>query len=495
MKPVGLNVSMQTGAMPKWLRVCVKIYAALICSNTLLTLVYAASAMRALDKEDIGTLFFSLPLALGIVGGFLVCASALVIIFSIGFFFFKRWSVPLFYAQVVGLSFFFLALVMGGRSNMAAILMYGIFTALVWVMMIGILRYQNAFVGAMRKLWIQIPIFALILLGSAISTLSIMYVDDLMVNDSDLVLPTVAMVAESDNAYYVLPSEQTLSVTEKESLNAIGEHYTLLQAKEPMDIEKIAVLNTTLKPVTQAFIEASQKTHYQCPSTVNKYGAEEVPCSISEMRAIAQALAVRSYIELYQGDTDAALQSARALLRFGKVMDSGQPSIIEHLVAVSFTTMGLDAIARITEISSLSQKSAAALVQELDSYALDGSVLAKALRREYMTTKQYLQSFKWLSGYFWHQNATQNAVADIMRKKIAIAQTSCGEALEEKIRVSHLTIEQESNISFTTILKPNGIGRIVHSLISISSNDFRTKECKVNEMREALTHRLLSREE
>jgi hypothetical protein len=527
--------------MPKWFKLFFRMCVALLLSGVIFVVVTsaisAASQVRAFYSFFFGSpidifrpvaLLFS-PINFFILGLFAFAALLIVLLifYGAGLLRFQRWTLHVLLFFVASSLFVgALGIMLGNFVGIDELI--GTVVGLVFVFGVGYGAwvYRTAFVGSTRKLWMQIPLLAVLAPTVFFSTLSQIYTDDDAIHDADLLLPDMVVLPEADNAHFaLLIPPGTLSREEISSLDKVHEYYRALEQGRDIDIGSASIALENLTEVADRFIAASQKPGYQCPSLMDPYDPGTWMCPMGSVLDRARILVLHSYIEATRGNVEVALESALAPARLGKLISAEQPPLDEHLVGIALVRIGVESIERIVNkvATPLSRDTASAIVRELETYELDGSSLEKSLKWEYVFGKETLRPFERFGGHLWHHNRTNNELAEWMRRNIAVARTTCdGNTVEQKISALKADIDKRSrNISGWTFIKPNGIGEafidkkvrnVSESVIiepksvveriflerdetlkpTVISNlgDPRKKECEVNEINEALQQRL-----
>lgn len=496
-------------AMPKWFKLFFRMCVVLLLVGVIFTV--AKFAIGAAEQARVFySFFFESPIFIFapfaeifspinfFILGLLALAALLIVLivfYGVGLLRFQRWtlSILLFFVAsslLVGLLGITLGNFMGISELISAVL------GLIFIFGIGYSAwlYRAAFVGSARKLWIQIPLLAVLVPTVFLATLSQVYTDDDAIHDTDLILPDVAVLPEADNAHFALPNLIGLSPEERSALDQAREYYRALERGEHIDISSASIALENLIEIADRFIVASQKQGYQCPSSVNAHGLDTVICPVGLLRDMAQVVALRSYVEAARGNIEAAIESALAPARLGKLMSAEQPLLIEHLTGISLVRIGMESVGRVVNQAPalLSAETASAIARELETYELDGLSLERSLKREHMSGKETLRPFERFSGYVWHHNRTNNELAEWMWRNIEIARTTCdGNAVEQKINALKTDIDKRArNVSGWTLVKPNGLGEVLKSMVISGLGGSRERECEVNEINEALQQRL-----
>lgn len=491
---VTLNTSTDSteSTMPKWFKILIKVYALLFILN-----ITSWGSKFLSDLVEYILPPFSTETALPtflVVGYYSLSAIVLFlsIIYGIGLFRARRWVLPVLSFYLVGLSLVtILTLVFGNYSSAVHAIINLIFTLAVgW----GAWLYRATFLGPMRKLWVQIPLFVVLVPIFSFLAIAQVFTDDVEIRDADLLLPQLEVLSEEDNAYFFIPTVDTLSSEEQSSLDLALEYYRTLEQGNEVDIIEVSSVFESLSHIADRFIETSKVQGYQCPLTVNTvYSLESEYCNPSVFRSIASVVALRSYVELAQGNIDTALEHAYASAQLGKLVSAEQPDLIEHFVGLALVKIGLESIGRIENYagSTLSEDLVLSILHELEQHEFDGSSLENSLKREYLATKETILSIGESRGYLWHRNSTINDFAELARQNIMIAKTNCNDSLEQKIEVLEARLEKERQTPvWWTLIKPNAIGSILKEVLSTALGGVRVRECEINDLNKTIQQRL-----
>jgi len=478
--------------MPRWVKIVFWLYALFSMGATIVA--GTALAYIALTKggEILPIVASLLASASGIIAILIfIFGFVLQIFYGIGILRLRRWTLPLVLTfslgtVVIGILILFNFNV-SGVPELIVLLMGIVFMGFLGFLSI---KHWNHFSGPARKLLVQVPFLLVLLPLIVFAALNQIFTDDSQINDSDLLLPHDEIVSQSDNAFYALPDIENLSPSQQAVFDQARDYYASLEQGEDINILGASSTLATLTNVTDEFIEASKRPDYQCPYSTNKYGTDTILCPLNELPSIAQVVAVRSYIESRQGNTEDAFESALALARLGNSVSSGQPLIIEHLVGIALTKTSMESIQRVLDNSAVSRDTALYVSQELNKYQFDGSNLAISLKREYMSMKDTSKPFAEFSNYFYQHNKTMNEFAEIMRQNIEVARKQCGSELERKTLELSAQAESSRDFMWWMLLKPNGTGEMLKSIVGASLGNVRERECEINEINTNVQNRL-----
>ncbi len=492
------SVTLSEPTMPKWFKWLFRTYAVLLLVGAIFVAV--KFGLNIISQVGAFPLFLSesplSPTNLFVIGFAALAALVIVLIiaYSVDLFRLRRWSLPVLLFFVVSSSLVaVLSMLRGNYANTGELIGIIVYLTIIFSIGYGAWSYRSAFFGPARKLWIQIPLLIVLVPIAFFSTLAQIYTDDDAINDADLILPSVTVLSETDNAHFALPKIDTLSPSERTAFDKAGEYYRALEKNENIDVGAASIVLGDLAEITDRFVRVSGASEYQCPSSVNTHGLDAVICPLHELRDMAQIVALRSYVEATQGNTEAALVSAFAPARLGKLVSAEQPLLIEHLVGIALVRIGVESVERTVNqaTSSLSVETSSAIARELAVYEFDGSSLENSLKREYMSGKEVLRPFEQVGGYAFHYNSTNNEFAELARQNIEISGAECGDDLVQKMSALEASIDEERRSPmWWTLLKPNSIGGIMKSVFSSSLGGAREKECKLNEINETLQQRL-----
>jgi hypothetical protein len=490
--------SVTTVEQPMWVKIVFHVYATFLLILSILAGVIALRGLVLLfsETQERSTLFSFELLFFTYV--FLLILPALQITFAIHIIKSKRWTIPLIlffalYALLCGI----LRLVIGSFQD-------GIwFITLVVTLFMGLLfyvgiKYRNTFTGPLRKLFLQIPLILLSLPFALLAVLQVVFVDDQTVNDSDLLLPPIQKLSDSDNAYVMLQLVKNLSAQEKELYESAQQFYTTQQSTKTFNTREAQMHVNTFTNVTDTFIKASSKKGYQCPIQENVSILDQ-GCSHGDVRGIARLVALRAGTEAHAGMELQAMETALSILRLGyKIGNGEQPTIVDHLVGIALMRIGMESLQLVLQqTESLPTNFVENIQDELTKYLLDGTALATGFKREYIdyklfTSKSLPQEYTTgtKNSYFYQKNKTANSYADFTRKQIEVARADCGEDFIQKQERLNAFVEKNKELSFLSLISPNSMGKILTSVSFASLGSFRKKECELNELNRSLQNTL-----
>jgi hypothetical protein len=479
--------------LPKWVRIIFRIYAVIFLFSTILIgglFIYSSLTNGKYLLSSFTASYISIiGIVLIVLFAFILVLLVLEILYGIGVYKFKRWSLPL------AIIFSFSALLMGffnllnlnfdGVGGLVTVLAGMIFMGLVGFLAI---MYWNSFSGRARKLTVQIPLMLALFPFILFATLSQIFPDDKEINDSDLILTPVDQLAESDNAHYSLPDLEKLTVEEIQSFESALAFAEELDDKDLSSPEAINLVNQT-KNLTDDLIEASKKSGYQCPTTVNNFGLDAVFCDLNGIRDLAHLAAFRAGAEAYNGDVDQSIDTALSLVRLGSLMtNTDQPFLLENLVGISLINTGLKSLENTLDATaSSSNETMIYAISELEKAKVKDDSFAYSLRREYMAMKDSSKAFEKLSNYFYQHNKTVNELAELFRKIIQMWSQGCNAVTEEQEQeVDELVTKMLRASSEWPIISPNFIGKNFHRVTVSSLNVAGKKMCEVNQLNQSI---------
>jgi hypothetical protein len=481
--------------LPKWVKILFRLYAVpLLIVSTLfgikLVLDFTTGSKEFFPNMDLAS---GVQIALLV---FVLVFLILEVIYGVGVYKFKRWVLPLvltfsFSTVLIGL----LTLV---NQNFADIIeLVGLLIGILFAGILGYvsIKYWNVFTGSARKLLIQIPLFLVLLPLILFGTLSQIFTDDKQINDSDLVLHPVEVLAEFDNAHYSLPNIDSLSSQEKLGYEEALAYARELDGKNLNNPEAIRLVNQT-KSLTDNYIIASGKKGYQCPTLVNDYRLEAILCSLNDIRSLASLTAFRADVEADTGNSDQAIMTAVSVVQLGDLISNAeQPVIIEYLVGVAIMTIGLESIERTLSTSaSTSDQVILSAISNLEQSKIENDAFSNSLRREYMGLKDASKSFEQFDSYFYQHNKTINQRAEVIRRTVAISSQGCDADTSQEVQeADRLVTEISSEAMKWPIISPNFIGKLLNSIVVASLNGAGQKSCEVNELNQSVQEKLKSR--
>lgn len=187
------------------------------------------------------------------------------VVFIYGVITLKRWVLPI-------ITFFALSSLLVGiadvvRQNFASFFQLLFLLCIIvfsGVIFYASIKYWSLFTGSTRKLYIQIPLIFLTLPITLFALLNSIVIDYEMISDSDLIVPSIDRLPESENAHYFLPHSDDISIHKQDDIKKSSELYRvgIDQIKETgsMDVyEEIFNLVYRTLNVTDKVINASTK--------------------------------------------------------------------------------------------------------------------------------------------------------------------------------------------------------------------------------------------
>ena len=294
--------------------------------------------------------------------------------------------------------------------------------------------------------FLKIVALVIVLLVVVVTVLRILGSRDVpTVTDADLLLAPVPVLTESNNAYYFLP-----------------------------ELEEVTDLSD--RALTDAFIAASKKPGYQCPTTVNNYSYEAETCPLNQLRDLARLTAARATSSLASGDVADAVESSVATLRMSHLVTASDGQLIEELVGMAIYDIAADALVEIVPTLAQQQKSTVAVA--IENYRPNKVTLQNAHRYDYMQIKEAINQItqggpmtgrefvfeSQPSAYRWHPNRTANNIAEVYRLQTSQCGIDCDTTQISK------EIERSQHMTPWHMLLPNGAGNILFAVYAGSLN-------------------------
>ena len=474
--------------LPKWVKILFRFYAIVFLLYTIVIGVYVIISGKELlaavsdfvipDSEIVAIELFV----------FISAALILEVFYGIGVYKVKRWVLPL--VLTFSFSTLLISLLKIFNLNFTGIAdLVGLLLGMIFMGIVGFagIKYWNVFTGSARKLLIQIPLLLLLLPFIVFATLSQIFTDDPQINDADIVLQLVEVLSESDNAHYFLPDIDALSVRERESYKLALSLAEELDRENFNTPEAINLVNQ-IKTLTDAVIEASSKSGYQCPTVVNSYGFDTEVCSLSDIRDLALLTSFRAGVEADTGDSDQAIATAASIVKLGSLMgNTDNPLLIEYLVGIGVQNIGLESLERTLDKSSSTTNNAIiSAISELEQSKINDKAFVDSLRRDYMSVKDVSKPFEPYSNYFYQHNKTTNVFAELLREQIERAQLGCDVDVSQQQKVEQLVAEIRSAPTTWPLISPNYVGKVINSVFAASLNTAEQKRCEVNELNQSV---------
>jgi len=330
-----------------------------------------------------------------------------------------------------------------------------------------------------RRRWFKIILLTLGLIIVAGSAFVYFVAQDLKtVDDADLIPEPVVLLMEDDNAYYVLPVIAELSELER----VMVEEAVAVAAGRSSSSAQQAVNNTMF--LTDAFITASKKKGYQCPTSVNRYSMNVELCSLNDLRNLAELTVLRAEVALAAGDIIDATESSLAIVRMAYYQSNSATTMIEQLVAMAMYNAAFPVLERIAVVADETEDIAITLTE----YRLTLATLVRAYRVEYMQFKGLvIATSEGTSsgidvpapvGYGWHPNRTQQQYADFYRRVLEGTKIPCEEMSEEFDLELDARVAALSDVSPLMPLKPNAIGNMLIAVTIGSTNNIKQNTCE-----------------
>lgn len=475
--------------LPKWVKILFRFYAVIFLLGTIVVGVKLVHSVTTWGQELLTIATDSLVSTSGIIAialfAFALVILALEVLYGIGAYKFKRWVLPLvltfsFSTILIGLLNIF-NLNFAGIADLVSLLIDMTFMGLVGFA--GI-KYWNVFTGPARKLLIQIPLLLVFLPFIVFATLSQIYTDDPQINDTDLVLQSIEVLPEFDNAYYSLPNIDDLSAQQQLSYKSALAVAKEIDGKDFNNPEAVSLLNQT-RGLTNDFIAASNKKGYQCPTLVNNYGIDAVICSLNDIRDLAILTSFRAAVEVDTGNPDQAIDTSVSIVRAGDLISNAEQSeLIEYLVGVALMNIGLESIERtLNNSTSTSNQVIESAISELEQSKIDTDTFSGSLRREYTSMKDMSKSFEQFSNYFYQHNKTVNERAELFRKQISMSSLGCNaDTTRQQQEIEQLVTEIRLAPTKWPVISPNFIGKVLNSVVVASLNTSGQKGCEVNDL-------------
>lgn len=490
--------------LPKWAKLLFRFYAVIFLLGTIFVgarLVYFVTT-RGQELSSIVTDSQVLPLGSVAIALFALAVVILIleVIYGIGVYKLKRWVLPLiltfsFTTLLIGL----LRLVNLNFDGIAELI--GLLIGMTFMGTVGYaaIKYWSMFTGSARKLLVQIPLLLVLSPFILFATLSQIFIDDAQINDSDLVLQPVELIAQSDNAHYTLPDIDSLSAQQQRSYEAALQYAKESEGLNLNNQEAINFTNQT-RNLTDAVIEASSKKGYQCPTLVNNYSIDAELCSLNDMRDLAVLTAFRADVEADTGNKDQAIMTAVSVIQFGSLIGNAeQPNLLELLVGIAVMNFGLESLERTLHTpATTTNQTIRFAISDLEQAKLSITAFTNSFRREYMMLKDTSKPLEQFSSYFYQHNKTVNQRAEIFRRDIAILSQGCeADTSLQQQQIDQLVEEMIQSSTKWPLISPNYIGKIINGVTAAHLYDWGPKACelndRVNELQELLRMELFEK--
>jgi hypothetical protein len=418
---------------------------------------------------------------------FLLIVFALGILNAVAVFKTKRWALPL-----TLLSSFFIILLGsialfsdGLEKPLHSVLVFMGIVMLLLVFYSGI-KYWKFFTAPTRRLSNQIPSFILLLPVIVFASATFIFTDDPEIHDSDLLLSEITALEQSENAHYFLPVIKELKPDQRSDFEVALEFARADEGGVSGSPEAILAVEKVSNLVDD-FVTASDKKGYQCPTVVNDYNFDAKLCSLNDIRNLAVLTSLRADIEAAAGNYDQAIKTAVSIVRMGALVgNSEQPVIIERLVGMALSRIGLETIQKIIDLPEFSiGNSQNEVMAELDRYKFNNSSSVASMKREYLTLKNSYAPLEQYASYFYQHNKTVNDLAEVFRRQIEVLGSSCGPEHLKKSEDLENYIRRNQAI-YPVPAAPNYIGEIVNMVIIASLNNIKDSDCEISELRETV---------
>jgi len=315
------------------------------------------------------------------------------------------------------------------------------------------------------------------------------------IDDSDMLIQPASVLAEVDNAHYSLPVFDDFTNEQQVVIEAALD---IARDYDVADRESIQQAVTTTKPLTDAFIAASNRAGYQCPDALNNYSYGVEYCALSDIRDLAQLTMLRAYESMLSGEVDAAIEESLAVVSMASILTESQHHKITHLVSMALYNMTHDQLVVILQDANDEQK--VIIQQTIQEYSPEPTKFANAMKAEYMSYKSMIRTmdtntvsdqygeFDKPGPYSLHPNRTTEKVYDFMKLRSEYYALPCierspvleGLIQEEVIASTDLTLSR----SLGMLILPNRIGeRFYVRIIAAMAGD---NYCDVESLYEEL---------
>ena len=488
--------------LPTWVRWTFRFYAVYTLFLVIVTGANLVYSLIINNQNLMGELWGeTFPLETIVIASFAIHGILLLLLllfFAIGTFRYKRWVLPLilifsFHAIIVTTLQIFIHQIGGLATFGFSILHLGLALLLSY----AAVQYWSRFADSARRLLIQVPLLFLLLPYLVFPILFALFPDDKTINDQDLLLEPVALLAPEDNVYYALPDMENVSEHTQEaidtSLRIMREEDTIINTSDPM----IQSLVEETKELTDAFLVAAERTGYQCPTSINNYSLEAELCSsLSNIQTLALLTSLRAQVETETTTVDEALLTATNIIQFGThFTHAEQPQLIEYLVGMAVQGIGMNALEQILLVENVPSHNTITTVNAaLERAKVSHASFADIFKLEYTLHRKTSEVLAENSNYFYQHNRTMNKLALNTRYQIAAvskgcdADTSAEEAAVEEMLENTLSVQ---NIS--SFIQPNFIGKVLFSVIGTSITNLNDSTCELNERNQELQAQLQSK--
>ena len=494
----------ENGALPKWVRWLFRFYAVyalfLMIASSFHLIYTLVSKNQGLMNDPVLSFGDSeaLPLATEVIISLAVhgaLLSLLLVFVIIGTLRLRKWVLPLVLIFSLHTIVVTTLSIFTGQLDGVAVLLFTLLNLGVAVV-IGYpsMRYWSGFAGSTRRLLVQIPLLFFLLPHLVFPVLFALFPDDATINDQDLVLEPVVLLASEDNAHYALPNMDDHSEDIQELINTATR---IMREDDGIDVTDPLVQSIVeeTRELTDAFLVAAERVGYQCPTSVNNYSYDAVFCSIGDIQTLATLTSLRAQVEAETLGIDEGLLTAASIVQFSThVTRAEQSPLIELLVGIAIQTTGMDAIEQILQTEEGPATSTVqAITTTLEEAEVPETALVNALRYEYTTHRETGKALAQYSNYFYQHNKTTNMFAQSTRYSIEAVEKGCGaDTSAEEAAVEAMLDKALSAQNILTAVQPNFIGRVLFSVIASSFLGLNDSVCELNERNQELQNTLSS---
>ncbi len=401
-------------------------------------------------------------------------------------------------------------------DDLGLIALSTIFTLIFAGLTITIHRYRHLFSGHPRKLWLQIPLLLVLIVQVGFAVQTQLYLDDFSVQDSDLLQLTVIPLPAEENAYSFLPTKESMSSKEITALERAVDYYRevgsdsshTIPASSSLILEEAKLAATGTENLVAAFVEASTKIVYQCPTSLNSFHYDKKLCALNTIRDLASLVALHNLIATLEGNDERAVKLSLAILKMGKLMsDTEHPTLVDYLVARALLGIGTNSLyIWLDHTTSPSPELLRSVTDNMPNYTLELSAITRAYRTEYMILRTSLLTdplesqglnlpdelilFPGKATYMYLPNKTTNEVADYYRSFLTLTEAPCSTDVSYQEEILVAQIQFTSSEYLAGPLTPNLTGKTLLAVYLASFNDVKNTRCEHNEKIEILLERL-----
>jgi hypothetical protein len=337
------------------------------------------------------------------------------------------------------------------------------------------------------------------------------------VHDSDLLLPSATPLAVEDNAYSFLPTTDSISNEELTSMEQALNYFRSLDntsedftksASSSLVISEAKFAASGTEALVSAFVEASGKKGYQCPTTLNQFNYDAKFCTLNTSRDLAYLTSLHSHIATLEKDNERAVELSFAILEMGKHMsETEHPRLIEYLVSRALLEIGVDSLHTWLDYATdPSPDLLERVINKLPNYTLEPPAIVRAYKTEYMTLRTSLLTnpnhsheldlsedvflFTGKANYVYLPNQTTNIAGDFYRSHTALVESNCSTDLSYQEEILDAEVRFVSAGFIAGPIKPNPLGRVLLAVYLASFNDVKDTRCDLNEEIGVLLERL-----